>query len=200
MPKSFNENERAYIKKRLIEEAKICLASYGVRKTTVDELVKRVNIPKGTFYLFYATKELLFYDVLCEFHDEIHDKLMKDAAAIRESVTADKLTDLLFGLYKMADESFMLRFITDGEAELFLRKLPPEIAAEHAVKDNFGVEKLLEVIPTIRCKNIATISAAFRGIFLTMCHKREIGADVYDDALRMTIRGVALQMFEREEK
>nr|WP_277934491.1 TetR family transcriptional regulator [Parablautia intestinalis] len=26
--------------------------------TTVDEVVKRVNIPKGIFYLFYKSKEL----------------------------------------------------------------------------------------------------------------------------------------------
>ncbi len=31
----------------------------GVKKTTVDELVKRVGIPKGTFYLFYPSKDCL---------------------------------------------------------------------------------------------------------------------------------------------
>lgn len=35
----------------------------GVKKTTVDELVKREGIPKGTFYLFYPSKEMLLYDV-----------------------------------------------------------------------------------------------------------------------------------------
>ena len=53
MPKSYSEQEREYIRKRLKEEAAKCLARYGVRRTTVDEIVKRVNIPKGTFYLFY---------------------------------------------------------------------------------------------------------------------------------------------------
>lgn len=62
MPKTFTDKEREYIKKRLMEEAQDCLRLYGIRKTTVDELVKRANIPKGTFYLFYDSKELLFYD------------------------------------------------------------------------------------------------------------------------------------------
>ena len=35
----------------------------GVKKTTVDELVKRTGIPKGTFYLFYPSKEMLLFDV-----------------------------------------------------------------------------------------------------------------------------------------
>ncbi|WP_286081321.1 TetR/AcrR family transcriptional regulator [Parablautia intestinalis] len=40
--------------------------SYSIRcpATTVDEIVKRVNIPKGTFYLFYKSKELLLFEVI----------------------------------------------------------------------------------------------------------------------------------------
>ena len=61
MPKTFSDAERVHIKKRLMEEAEACLTQYGIRKTSVDELVKRVNIPKGTFYLFYPSKEMLFF-------------------------------------------------------------------------------------------------------------------------------------------
>ncbi len=198
MPRTFNESERTYIKNRLMEEAKKCLASYGVKKTTVDELVKRVNIPKGTFYLFYESKELLFYDVLCEFHDEMHEKLLKEAAAIQNNITPQRLTELILGLYKMVDESFLVRFLADGEMELLLRRLPPEIAKEHALKDNFSVEHLFQVAPQIQAKNIKAISAAFRGIFLTLHYKHEIGEDIFKDALRVMIHGVVLQMFEGE--
>lgn len=198
MPKTFSENERAYIKSRLMEEAKKCLASYGVKKTTVDELVKRVNIPKGTFYLFYKSKELLFYDVLCEFHDEMHERLLKEAAAIQDNITPQKLTELILELYKMVNDSFLIRFLADGEMELLLRRLPPEIAKEHAIKDNFSVEQLFEVAPQIQAKNIKAISAALRGIFLTMQYKHEIGEDIFEDALRVMIHGVMLQMFGEE--
>ncbi|MDY4210978.1 MAG: TetR/AcrR family transcriptional regulator [Treponema sp.] len=34
-----------------------------MKKTTVDELVKRTGIPKGTFYLFYPSKEILLFDI-----------------------------------------------------------------------------------------------------------------------------------------
>lgn len=40
MPKAFSNNEREYIKNRLMEEARNCLKLYGMKKTTVDELVK----------------------------------------------------------------------------------------------------------------------------------------------------------------
>ena len=44
MPKSYSDQERAYITKRLKEEAAACMGQFGIRRTTVDELVKRVKI------------------------------------------------------------------------------------------------------------------------------------------------------------
>lgn len=66
MPRTFSEQERTYIQEQLRAEAKKCLATYGIRKTTVDELVRRVGIPKGTFYLFYESKERLLFEVIME--------------------------------------------------------------------------------------------------------------------------------------
>lgn len=40
-----------------------------MRKTTVDDLVVEVHIPKETFYLFYKSKEILLCEVLLEFHE-----------------------------------------------------------------------------------------------------------------------------------
>lgn len=199
MPKTFSDSERAYIRSKLKEEAKLCLAQYGVKKTTVDELVKRVNIPKGTFYLFYDSKELLFFDVLLEFHDEMHEKLLEEAAAIQDDITPDKLTNLIMGLYKMVDKSFLLRFISENEMGLMLRKLPPEMAEKHALEDNFSVEQLFMAVPQLKAKNVKAFSAALRGAFMTLLYKHEIGEDVFDDAMRILIYGVVLQMFEEDQ-
>ncbi len=196
MPKSFTENERYYIRKRLMEEAQNCLKQYGVRKTTVDELVRRVNIPKGTFYLFFESKEILFYEVLCSFHDELQNKLIQDLQALNEHVSASRLTELLLDLYKRVEGSFLYKIITDGDLELLLRRLPPELASLHAKKDDFSIEQLISMLPGIKNDNIKALSAAMRAIFLSMLHKHEIGDEVFDDALRLMINGIVMQMFE----
>jgi len=196
MPKTFTKNEREYIKKRLMEEAQNCLKLYGVRKTTVDELVKRVNIPKGTFYLFFESKEILFYEVICSFHDELQTGLMREIEALDEKVSADRLTKLLLGLYKKIEGSFLYKLITGGDLELLMRKLPPQVARTHVEKDDFSIEQLISMIPGINRDNIKAFSAAMRAIFLSMLHKHEIGEDMFEDALRLMIRGVVMQMFE----
>ncbi|HML48769.1 MAG TPA: helix-turn-helix domain-containing protein [Clostridia bacterium] len=196
MPKTFTEAERAYIQTRLREEAKQCLILYGVRKTTVDELVRRVQIPKGTFYLFYPSKEHLLFDAICSMHDMFQEKLMKEIAVLREGLDARRLTDILFRLYQTLDESALPKLLASGEIELLFRKLPPELHARHAQMDDFRVEELLASIPSMKAARVPVFSAALRGIFLSLLYKREVGADVYDDALYVMIRGVVLQMFE----
>lgn len=200
MPRTFTDSEREYIRKRLMEEAQNCLKLYGVRKTTVDELVKRVNIPKGTFYLFYESKEILFYEVFCAFHDELQNELMSEIKALDQCVSAERLTELLLGLYQKIEGSFLYRLITNGDLELIMRKLPPEIAPSHAEKDDFSIEQLISMIPGANRDNIKALSAAMRAIFLSMLHKHEIGDDAFEDALRLMIRGVVMQMFEEGSK
>ena len=196
MPRAFTKREREYIKGRLIAEAQECLSLYGIRKTTVDDLVKRANIAKGTFYLFFESKEMLFYEVLCAVHHQLEAELMEELESLSEDITAERLTELFFGLYKKIEGSFLYRLITSGELELLLRKLPPQIARAHAKDDDLSIEQLMVMIPGIRRDNSEVLSAALRAIFLSLLHKREISEEAFDDALRLLIRGVVMQMFE----
>ncbi|MDW7658635.1 MAG: TetR/AcrR family transcriptional regulator [Bacillota bacterium] len=195
MPKSFSDSERSWLKDRLLKEAEACLALYGIRKTTVDELCRRVNIPKGTFYLFYASKELLFFDVFSALHDAFQQKLMADIAVLDNGVDADQLTDIIYSLYQSLDGSYLLKLATSGELELLFRKLPPELNRLHAEQDDFRVDELVSRVPGMKKENVRIYSAALRGIFITLLHKREVGEDVFDEALHIMIRGVVAQMF-----
>ena len=44
---------------------------------STDELVKRAGIPKGTFYLFYPSKEMLLFDCAQDFHEEVDEFVSK---------------------------------------------------------------------------------------------------------------------------
>ncbi|MEH2936687.1 TetR/AcrR family transcriptional regulator [Acutalibacter sp. JLR.KK004] len=126
MPKSYSEQEREYIRKRLKEEAAKCLARYGVRRTTVDEIVKRVNIPKGTFYLFYKSKELLLFEVIQEQQENVNRKLYQTISGIASTeLSAEKLTDVIFEFYKMTEEMLILKLIDVNEVELLATMVTP---------------------------------------------------------------------------
>lgn len=195
MPKSYSEQEREYIRKRLKEEAAKCLARYGVRRTTVDEIVKRVNIPKGTFYLFYQSKELLLFEVIQEQHEVVNRELYQAISDIADTgFTAEKLTDVIFKFFKMTEEMLILKLLDVNEVELLVRKLPREIVEEHFRDDTDTIEKLFALLPVKKEVDIKVISAAFHAIYYATLHKAEIGEEQYDEALRALIYGIVIQV------
>ena len=148
MPKRYSEEERAYIRKRLKEEAVSCMGQFGIRRTTVDEIVKRVNIPKGTFYLFYKSKELLLFDVIQEQHELINQKLYQEISRFsNEPFSVEKLTDVIFEFYKMTEEMPMFQLMDSQEIELLVRKLPREVVEAHLQDDTDSIQKLFSFLP-----------------------------------------------------
>jgi AcrR family transcriptional regulator len=195
LPKSYSDQEREYIVKRLKEEAVKCLSQFGVRRTTVDELVKRVGIPKGTFYLFYKSKELLLFEVIQEQHDAINNDLAAALSVIsRKAITADTLTDLIFDFFKKTEEMPILKLLDTDEVELLVRKLPKEVVEAHLQDDTDTIGQMLSMFPVKKDVDVKAISAAFHAIYFATLHKADIGEDSYDEALKILIRGVVNQL------
>ena len=194
MPKSYSEQEREYIRKRLKEEAAKCLARYGVRRTTVDEIVKRVNIPKGTFYLFYRSKEMLLFEVIQEQQESVNRELYQTISGLADGpLSAKRLTDVVYEFYKKTEEMPILKWIGVGEVELLVRKLPPEIVEGHFRDDTDTIEKMLALFPAKKEVDTKVISAAFHAIYFATLHKAEIG-EQYDRALYSLIYGIVAQI------
>lgn len=194
MPKSYSEQERAYIRERLKEEAADCLATYGVRRTTVDEIVRRVNIPKGTFYLFYQSKELLLFEVIQEQQQSINRRLFQVISGLSGTkVSAEELTDAIYAFYKMAEEMPILKLIGTGEVELLARRLPREVVQAHLQDDTVTIGEMLAMLPVKKDVDINVVSAAFHAVYYATLHKAEIG-EAYDQALRTLIYGIVAQL------
>lgn len=195
MPKSYSEQEKEYIKKRLKEEAAKCLAQYGVRHTTVDEIVQRVNIPKGTFYLFYKSKELLLFEVILEEHEMIEQKMYRAVNEIKQDGDiAEQLTRVVCDFFILASKSPILKMINTREVEILARKLPPEVLKEHLEHDSSAVENVFSVLPVKEGADKDIFSAAFRAIYFATLHEEEIGEKYFENVLYLLIKGLVNQI------
>lgn len=195
MPKCYSEQEKEYIKRRLKEEAAKCLAQFGIRRTTVDEIVKRVKIPKGTFYLFYQSKELLLFDVILEQHDLIEQELCQAISHIDpNNCNVDQLTELIFNFFKKAADSPVLQMLNSDEVELLARKLPAGVLEEHLEHDGSMVEKVFSTLSQNPNVDNQALSAAFRAIYFATLQKENIGEEYFDQALQLLIKGLVLQL------
>jgi AcrR family transcriptional regulator len=77
MPKAFNENEKFEIRKRLMAAGRECFSRWGLKKTTVEDLVRPAGIAKGSFYLFFESKEALYIEIMFEEIPGMMDRLIK---------------------------------------------------------------------------------------------------------------------------
>ena len=198
MPKSYSDYEREAIKEALLHHGAECIATYGIKKTTVDELVRRANIPKGTFYLFYPSKEVLLFQVIQNWHDKIQQDIWNTVQNLGEKPDVETLTDIIFDIFTQLDQTGIIRCLNSGELETLIRKLPIDIVKEHLEHDDDMMEQLIKLLPGAEGKNVEVYSAAFRGVFLLLLHKRELG-EVYRDAMKLAIKGLFIQLIGGNE-
>lgn len=196
MPVALSSKERIIIKRKLQIAAENSLMKYGAKKTTVDNLVKSVNIPKGTFYLFYPSKAMLLYEVFQIKHDELQDEFVKRVLEIKDNLSPSIVTDLVFDIYKKLDSSFLMSFMSSGDLELIMSQLPLEVIQKHIEGDDISMEKILSIIPNVNEEMSDIYSASLRLVMSSVLHKKEIGTEYYDEALKLSIRGIINQIFK----
>jgi AcrR family transcriptional regulator len=147
MPKAFTEQEKELIRKRLLEQGYKQFSAYGLRKTNIEELAEAAGISKGAFYLFYASKEALFMDVV----EQVEHRFRQEIFALVDlpgSSPRARLFAVLQKAFRLFRTLPLLRFLTGNDYDLLFRRLPPERWQEHFASDRMFLEELIS-----RCQN-----------------------------------------------
>jgi len=197
MPAAFSEKEKALIKCRLLAAAEECLQKFGVKKTSVEQLTKMAGISKGAFYIFYDSKEVLFFEVIEKIQQEIFNQL-KEHLSEKNLEPKSKFIDAVFEAYVLVKNSPLINLIQNNEVEIILRKLPDEVIKKHHSFDSIFIENLFEVLEIKDKDNIEVISTALRAIFVTTLYEKQIGED-YHEAIKLLVRGLAEQIFKENK-
>ena len=195
MPRAFNERERNLIKERIRKAAASLMIRNGVRHTTIDAIVKSAMIPKGTFYLFYDTKEELLFEVLENEHDKMEKSILEQISKVNPfSINPDSATELIYSFYKMVDEHPLLATISREDVTLISQRLPEERISKHLEEDRNMSAKLMRFLPLKDGITVETVSSSLHAIYFTMLHLKETADDKSEELLKLIIRGIMIQI------
>lgn len=205
MPKLYSEEEKRHIIENLKKEANILMLERGVKKTTVDELVKRAGIPKGTFYLFYPSKEMLLYDVSQDFHEQVDcyitngvRKIIRDKnLSMKEpdfSDCVEEFTDVILGAMEITYQSCLKVLLNPESMSLILSKIPDEVLEKHRKEDSGIGGGLFKGLAAKNGMSAEAVVGAFRMIIFGGMYKREIGETNWKESMRIVIRGIVFQL------
>lgn len=201
MPRAFSAGERESIGAALAAHGLRLFSAQGLRKTSVEELAAAAGISKGAFYLFYGSKEELFFDLLeqyeARFQAELLEQIAQDGRGPRARMRA--LLDSALAVWRR--EPLFAR-LSRAEYELLLRRLPPERVAAHLRGDDQFAETFAAawLARGVRlAEPPALVSGLLRALFFVSMHEEEFAPDVYPQVMATMIEMLTARLIPAEE-
>jgi hypothetical protein len=106
----------------------------------------------------------------------------------------ENLAEAIWYLFARVKDSFLITLMNPEEMALLLRGLPKETVAGHHQLDHSATKALLMAlgIPVASVK-IPLFSTALRVLALAFMHREAAGAEHFEEAIQMLIRGLVLE-------
>jgi AcrR family transcriptional regulator len=198
MPKKFNEQEKQWIRQKLLEEGKRSFEAFGLRKTSVEDLTKASGIAQGSFYMFFGSKEELFYELLLAEEAVIREKLLQSVSA-DHAVTKENIRQFIMESFRLMSENALIRnMYFEGELAQLVRKLPKELLERNFSEDQdamMHVVRRWQKAGILKDTRPDLIVSMFRALVLLSLHKKEIGEAVYSDTIALLVNVLAEGLF-----
>lgn len=192
MATAFTQAECEQITSRLLHAARRHAVQEGMTKTTVDDLAADANISKGAFYRFYASKELLFLDMLDHWQREIlakGEQMLADNAHLpMQQRTAIAFRTVLKSILANPIEKFLIR-----DLPVLLRRVSPALVEKHYRSEEEFILQVIEKIGVTLSVPPKTAAAAIHILALSIAHADQVGP-AYADGLDALVDAACKQM------
>ncbi|SIN63676.1 transcriptional regulator, TetR family [Parasphingorhabdus marina DSM 22363] len=196
MPTRFDHAEQATIREKLRAAAREAFARKGVARTTVDELAAAAHIGKGSFYKFYPTKQLLFFELLEDFQNDLRTPLILPSAEDWKPEREELILLLTEMFRKIAGEK-LIHILGDArEFGAIIQKVPPERLLDHQTADQQFLDALIAKWSRSSPAPERDQIAAQMTLLILLCLRRDfVGERLFPHAARSLIRALADMFF-----
>lgn len=185
MPKGFSDQERERIQTQLLENGQILFGTFGLKKTSVENITNAVGISKGAFYLFYQSKEELFLDILEQFEADFQQSILREVT--QQNVhPKQRFKQMLQKALELRKTNRFFSHFGQEEYETLVRKLPEEKIQQMLQNDEIFADRLIaawkEEGITISCepKLFANI---MRALFFINFHETDFDPDIFPEMI-----------------
>jgi len=193
MPRAFSDHEKKIIRKRLQDEGFRLFSAYGLKKTNVEEIAEAAGISKGAFYIFYASKEELFMDVIEQAEMRVRQEVLAVIDQPGDSARA-RLSAVLRKALRLFETMPILKFFTGSDFNVLFRRIPSAKLQQHLVSDRTFLEELIA-----RCRQAGIpiqaqpeqISGLLYPLVLAVLHEDEFGGELVGEGIDLLLELVA---------
>ena len=134
--------KKQLIRGRLLSVGHRQCSAHGLKKTTIEGLAAAVGMAKGASYVFYASKEELFIDVVEQAELRFRQEVLSTADLPGPTPRARLLAVLKKALL-LVKTIPILQFITGSDYDRLMQGIPEGILQEHLAADRKFFEELI---------------------------------------------------------
>lgn len=194
MARGFTDREREMIRNDLIAAGRKLFGTYGLKKTSIEDLTKAVGIAQGSFYTFFNSKEELYLAVMDREGEAIKEKLLKEEN-IKE-LTREKFKRFFKKVFEIVNSNPIIRqMFFEEEVDILIRKIPPEEMKEYnkkLMRDFIPIiKKWQDEGAIINDYKPEVIVALLQVLYHPILHKKDFDENVFDEMLELLVDIVA---------
>jgi AcrR family transcriptional regulator len=201
MARGFSEQEREHIRKKLLEKGRKHFEHFGLRKTNVADLASEAGIAKGSFYLFFESKEDLFLTINEEFDKQFQKKLA--GTLKRNRNPKETFRKALLNIIELCNDDPLLKLAANKEEfESLSRKIPADKFRQHQESTVTFLTSLIERWQQeglIRDYNPRVIAGAVKSLYYIVLHREFIGEDIFRDVTDLLIDSLVANLVADKE-
>lgn len=192
MPR-FSEQGKARIQQSLLEEGERLFTAYGLKRVTIDDIVKAVKIAKASFYRFYEGKEYLFLDIAQRKQKEIFEILEGVLKESESKTDKERVKIVFFAMSELMGKYPFLTNIDSETVEAIARKVSPQRLAEYSAQ-GFDAVKTMEKNGIKFRYNTQVVSQLFHMLYQAWISLQGQSAEMQKQVIDIMLDGVIEQI------
>lgn len=198
MPPIFTFEKREEIKTQLLEIGIALIKEKGIKKMTIDEVVEKAGIGKGTFYHFFTSKESYVFGVI-QFSKENLYRYLNDVVAENGGIRRKDLEEFLHK-FSFSGSLNIISFMTQDDEEWLMKKLPREMALNPQKED--GIINLIfqHVIGMRENINYHVIANMIKIMAITVENRKLLHQDALKENIQLMQQQLCDYIFEGGDK
>jgi AcrR family transcriptional regulator len=196
MPRAFNEEEKKFIRLRLIEAGKRSINRAGIKALVVDDVARDAGISKGSFYSFFPSREDFILSVFEAWEIEYRGDLIRRISE-GQGTARERLARFFIGAFEIIDKEPGLCHLAYKDIERLIECLPPERIAAHQANDERVLERTFAdwagrgLIDSGILDALPGIASA---LFTIAIHKDDFPPGSYEPATKLIAEALAMRI------
>jgi len=200
MPRAHTPEQQLRIRTTLLREGEARFADKGLQGVTIAELSRVAGIGKGTFYLYFESKEALFFAIQEQLEQSFKRELVTKLEPLRDQPAALIERFVLAHLDTLEAHPFLRHLLDPSVLASLLEHLPPAVAQAHQAQDRAFYLGLVRgwiehgVLPAHTDPELifAVVASAW-----ALALQREVVGERWRDVVGVLARGLARELTGR---